>query len=143
MATYTTSEVGSGVAPRSVHAGVVSVSSTFTVSTALAANDVIQMVKVPEGATVLDVILLSDDLDIGGTPAIVLDVGDGSDTNRFITGSTIGQGGGVERMNSQVSHGETAKYSSDDTIDITVATGPATGATGVKVTLTVLYTMDA
>jgi len=141
MATLTTSKVAAGVQARSIENGVVSVTATYTLTAALAAADVIQMVKVPSGATVLNVILSCTDLDTNGSPAIVLDVGDGDDTDRFIDGATVGQAGGVATLNAHVGHGYA--YTADDTIDVTVATGPGTGATSGTVRLTVLYTMDA
>ena len=110
---------------------------TFTVDTALAGDDVIQMIPVAAGERILDVILISEDLDTGGSPAIVLDVGDGDDADRFIDGATIGQAGGMARMNGAT---PIKTYAADDTIDVTVATGPATGATGVDITLRVFLT---
>ena len=138
MATYTSSKVASGVQPRS-NIELTEVHATYTVSTALALNDVIQMVKIPANATIIGLTLSCGDLDTDGSPAIVLDVGDGSDTDRFIDGSTIGQAGGVERINAAAGHNYT--YSAEDTIDVLVQVGPATGATAVDIDLTVLYTL--
>lgn len=138
MTTYSNARVASGISPRSNQQGLTSVTATQTVSTALTTGDVIEMVKVPRGAKVLDVILTSEDLDTGTTATIVLDVGDGGDTDRWIDGATTGQAGGTTRMN--VATGLDHSYTADDTIDVLVQAGPATGATGVKITLTVLYT---
>jgi len=138
MATLTASKVASTVQPRA-GIDVTAVYATYTLTAALALNDVIEMVKVPTGATVLDVVLGSADLDSNATPLIALDVGDGSDTNRFISSSTIGQTGGVGRLSNQV--GLNYTYSADDTIDILVSAAPATGATSGDVDLMVLYTM--
>lgn len=141
MATLTSSKVATGVQEREFHSGVNSVSATYTLTAALALNDVIQMVKIPAGARILQVLLAADDLDTGGSPAIVLDVGDGGDTDRFIDGATIGQSGGVAALNSQVGFDYT--YTADDTIDVLVQVAPATGATsGVDVHLTVFYTQS-
>jgi len=102
------------------------------------------MVKIPSGATVLDVILSVDDLDSGTD--CVLAVGDGGDVDRFISGSTIGQGGGTVGLGSGITGATAAAaagytYTSNDTIDIKVTTAPAGGGVGTIV-LTVLYTMD-
>jgi hypothetical protein len=114
--------------------------ATYTLTAALALNDVIQMVKIPKGATILNVVLTADDLDTNGSPAIVLDVGDGSDTDRFIDGSTIAQGGGITNgMN--VRTGFLYEYTAEDTIDVLVQVGPGTGATSGDIKLAVEYTM--
>ncbi len=117
--------------------------ATYTLTAALALNDVIQMVKVPAGATILDITLTSSDLDTNGSPTIVLDVGDGGDTDRFIDGSTIGQTGGITNgfLASGV-NGHLYNYTSEDTIDVLVQAGPATGATSGSIKLSVLYTMN-
>ena len=106
---------------------------TFTVNTALALNDVIEMLPVKAGERILEIHLFADDLDTGGSPAIVLDVGDGDDTDRFIDGSTVGQAGGSESAISK------HVYAADDTIDVLVQAAPATGATGVTITLRMIF----
>lgn len=138
--TFTSDAVASTVQPRA-GLGVCSITASYEISAALVVNDVIQMVKVPAGATVLNVILQTDDLDTNGSPAIVLDVGDGTNTDLYIDGSTIGQAGGIEYMNVNTALGNT--YTSEDTIDILVQVAPATGATSGTLTLTVIYDMQA
>jgi hypothetical protein len=119
--------------------------STYTLAAALALNDVIQMVKVPAGATILEAILSTTDLDTGGSPAIVLDLGDGSDTDRFIDGATIGQAGGVARLGSGIATNTHANYNyaAEDTIDVLVQVGPATGATSGTIALALAYTLQS
>lgn len=108
--------------------------SEYTFGAAPVVNDVVRSIPVVAGARVLEVILSSTDLDTDATPAIVLAVGDGSDEDRFITASTAGQGGGVERLNNIAGHGY--EYTADDTIDIKVTTAPDTGVVGtVKVSV--------
>lgn len=139
--TYNTAKTADSVTRR-LGLGLVSVTAEFDMagSIALAVNDVIEMVKVPKGVTVLDVTISSDDLDTG-SPAIVLDVGDGDDTARFIDGSTIAQGGGVSRLTEHAGHGY--EYLTDDTIDIHIETVAATPTTVGTLACTVLYTNDA
>lgn len=120
--------------------GVMSMTRSYEISAALVLNDVIQMITVPNGMTVIDVILGTDDLDTDGSPAIVLDVGDGSDTDRFIDGATVGQAGGVASLNEVDGMGYT--YTAEDTIDVLVQVAPATGATTGTIKLTVLGQMD-
>lgn len=140
MAILTTSKVASTVQPRA-NLGVNSVTGTYTLTAALALNDVIQMVKIPSGATVLDTILSCNDLDTGGAPTITLSVGDGGSTARYLSASTIGQTGGLAHTATHGGHGYA--YTADDTIDVLVAAAPATGATTGTVALTVIYTLDA
>ena len=92
------------------------------------------------GHRILDVILSATDMDSNGTPTVAYTVGDGGSANRFITTSTIGQTGGVARLNNQVGHAY--EYTADDTIDVTVGTASATFVAGT-LTLTVLYTTDS
>src|SRR5207248_434817 len=102
-------------------------------------NDVIQMVKVPNGACILEVILSSDDLDTGSA-AIILAVGDGVLADRFIKGSTVAQAGGIDRLGvgiaANLMSGATAyQYTAEDTIDVKVTTAPATGTTAGDIVL--------
>lgn len=118
--------------------GLISVTSTYALAAALVVNDVIQMVKVPKYARVVEIILSTPDLDTG--TAITLDVGDGDDTDRYIVSSTVGQAGGVVRLGTNGGNGY--QYTAADTIDILVSTGPTTGATSGTITLTVIYDMN-
>lgn len=104
----------------------------FTVDTALALNDVIEMVPVYKDETVLAVLVKSGDLDTGATPTISLDVGDGDDVDFYIDGSNIGQAGG--QANGVIAK----KYTADDTIDIKCVTAPATGATAKDIEMWVV-----
>ena len=66
--------------------------------------------------------------DLDGATSLVLDVGDGSDSDKYIDGSTIGQAGGEDHQDANMAPVE---YSSDDTIDITCQVAPGTDvATG-------------
>jgi hypothetical protein len=103
------------------------------------------MVKIPKGATILDVFvaIAAAGLDTGATVVWTLGDTDATDdADRYITSSTVGQssGGGVVRMNNPA--GANYKFAADGTIDMTIATGAGTNvATGVA-TLVALYTMD-
>lgn len=148
MATLTTSKVAQSVTARELNAGLTQVTATYSLTAALAASDVIQMVKVPTGARIIEMLLAADDLDTNATPTIVLDVGDGGDTDRFIDGATSAQvGGGLVRLGQGLT--TTAAdalgytYTADDTIDVLVQAGPATGATTGDIVLTVIYSNDA
>lgn len=126
MATYKSDMVNGNQSFKPFPSGAVGVRyASFEASTALALNDVIQAVDVFSGETVHDVIIKTDDLDTGTT--IVLDVGDGSDTDYYIDGSTVGQAGGTDEKDANVAPKE---YSADDTIDILVQAAPTGGGTG-------------
>lgn len=115
-----------------------SVTGTYTVGANLAANDVIEMVKIPAGATVQEVIV-SASASVAATSTG--QVGDGADTDRYVTSGAIGSGAAsLSRLNAATGHGY--KYTSDDTIDIvfTVQTTPTTGAV---LKLTAFYTMQS
>ncbi|MDH2239074.1 hypothetical protein N5K27_22455 [Pigmentiphaga sp. GD03639] len=109
-------------------------SVVFDLGAALVVNDVIEGPTLQRGSTVLDVILVATDLDTGGSPAIALDVGPTSNPDAFIDGSTVGQAGGVARGASAP-----VTLTGNEPINVTVATGPATGATTGKISLTVLF----
>tara|TARA_A100001391_G_scaffold192255_1_gene166353 strand:- start:5429 stop:5836 length:408 start_codon:yes stop_codon:yes gene_type:complete len=126
MATYTSDVVDGNSSFKPFPSGQMGVRyAKFEATTALALNDVIQMVDVFAGETVHDVVLKVDDLDTG--TALVLDVGDGGDPDRIIDGSTSGQAGGVDKTDAAFAPYE---YSSDDTIDILVQVAPGGGGTG-------------
>jgi hypothetical protein len=101
-------------------------------------NDVIQMVKIPSGAIILDVVLATDKIDTG--TSAVLQVGDGSDVSRFINSGSFNNNSYIGRMN-QVD-GHLYEYSADDTIDIKVTTAPETAVSTATLTLTVFYCFD-
>ena len=126
MATYKSDQVNGNQSFKPFPSGAIGVRyASFEASTALALNDVIQIVDVFSGETVHDVIIKTDDLDTG--TALVLDVGDGSDTDYYIDGSTVGQAGGTDEKDANVAPKE---YSADDTIDILVQVAPGGGGTG-------------
>ena len=134
--TFTSSGVATGIMAKSL-IGLNAVTATYTVSSALVVNDVIEMVKVPKGAKIVEVILACGDLDTDGTPAVVLAVGDGTTADRFITGSTVGQAGGVTRLG--VAAGLGYVYTANDTIDIKATTAADAMSSAADVTLTVVY----
>lgn len=137
MPTYTSSGVASSVPARG---GIetITVSRSYSVTSNLASSDVIQMVKIPKGATIIDLIA-SASASVGATASAT--VGDGGDVDRFITASQLGQGAAqLVAMNAPTGHGYT--YTDDDTIDIRYSS-IATAATGAVLRVTVVYTMQS
>lgn len=126
MATYTSGPVDGNQSFKPFPDGNLGIRyAKFTATTALALNDVVQMVDVFAGETVHDIKIKTADLDTG--TALVLDVGDGSDTDYYIDGSTIGQAGGSDEQDANVAP---KVYSADDTIDVLVQVAPGGGGTG-------------
>lgn len=95
--------------------------ATFTLTSALSAADVIQMINVFKGETVLGVICTSADLDSGTT--VTFDIGDDGDDDYFVDGSTIAQSGGTVSSIATATIAPRA-YTADNTLDILVKTGP-------------------
>jgi hypothetical protein len=136
MPTYRTAGVA---ATRQARAGIDATSQTesLTIGTNLLANDILEMIKVPAGATIQEIVL-STTASLGATSTV--EIGDGGDTDRFFAAANFGNGAAsLVRLSNPIGHGY--KYTSDDTIDVRIATN-GTPATGAVVTMTVAYTMQ-
>lgn len=121
MATFTSDPVSGNQSFKPFPSGAIGVRyAKFNVTAAPNSADVYQMVDIFAGETLHDIKIKSSDLDTGS--GLVLDVGDGSDSDRFIDGSTIGQAGGIDHEDANLAP---IVYSSDDTIDITCQVAPA------------------
>lgn len=105
----------------------------YTISAALAANDIVQLVNINKGETVLGYFLEVPDLDTNGSPAIRLDLGTDGDTDLFLDNSNLGQAGGTSNLLVKP-----VTFAADGSIDLKVATAPATGATTGTIKLSVL-----
>jgi len=112
----------------------------YTITAALALNDTIELFDLPPRARVVSGFVKVDDLDTGGSPAIVLAVGDAGDDDRYFTGLTTGQAGGVSTTMAAtgVDYVTTAKTR----VIAKVTTGPATGATTGKVVVVLNYWVE-
>jgi hypothetical protein len=131
---------------------VVAYRSTIALGTAdLTLNNIIEMGPIPAGCLLVDVILDSDDLDSGGSPAITLDVGIMSGTYgnllddagnartcdaTIIAASTVAQAGGVARP-TLASAFRTARVATDTSIGVKIHAAPGTAVAGT-IGLTVL-----
>jgi len=134
MPTFQSSKVAATVMARS-GLDTTTVTGEIAIPTGFATNDVLEMVKIPAGATVLNCIL-SSSAGVGATANLA--VGDGGDTDRHIT-STAFTAAALARSNAHTGHG--FRYTADDTIDI-LAVSIATPTVGTVVRLTVEYTMQ-
>lgn len=112
----------------------------------LALNDVIDLGVLSANATVVDAILVCDDLDTGTSAALALDVGimsgevgtTGTRTvgNEMFAASTVAQAGGTERM-SKAAGFRIAKVGYDRSIGVKIQTAAATEAASGKIGLIV------
>jgi len=116
------------------------------ITAALQANDLIGLAPLPGDCIPVDIVYHSDDLDSGGTPALVMDVGvlntardDLVADSNLVTGSTVGQSAGFQRMNDYKGALEAATWlaksdcphlEDEKVVAAKVTTAPATGATG-------------
>lgn len=108
----------------------------------LAVNDIIDMGIIPASSVPVDVIIDSDDLDTGGSPALAFDVGVitgtpgdavGSRTcgAEFFSASTLAQAGGVARTSLKTAF-RIAPAGFDRSIGIKITAAAATQATSGK-----------
>jgi len=131
---------GSGVVPRT-NLGLNSVSGSYTMLAAFIDEDIVHLVKIPAGATILELILdvpaLTDQADV------TWDLGDADASGRFITAGTAGRSstGAIVRLT--VTGSSQYPYTVDNTIQFKIKTVPgATAVTNGVIKLTAIYSMD-
>lgn len=134
MATIASSKVASTVQPKGLHVGLVAVTCTYSLGASLSAGDVIQMIKVPAGATVVDLKLSSTGLTSTGSA----NVGDGISAARYVSAYLFSAGATIARVNTAY---VPYTYSLDDTIDITVSAVSVSALAGAF-NLTAVFSMD-
>lgn len=94
----------------------------------LALNATVGLCKVPAGFVLTSVSVVVPDLDTGGAPAIVFDIGDAADPNRIIAGATTGQAGGTNTT--LAAAGLNYEFTAETEIVWTTTTAAATAAAG-------------
>jgi hypothetical protein len=132
MATKTGTKAVAGIQPKGTSVATYAQSSVYAVTASLSAGDVIQMCKVPARTQVIYLAVS------GGSGSASINVGDGVDADRYITG-----------LASTATTANTAintlyvpyTYSTDDTIDITVS-AVTTGTAAGSFNLFVITSMD-
>lgn len=127
MATVTSARVAAGIQPRKHEKGVFSETATYEAS-ALPAADIIQMLKVAPGVTVLGCEVTTDALGTGVTIA----VGDGAVAD-YLMAATVCTNAGR-----RLATGFPKTYTAADTLDITIGVGAATGT----ITMTAYFTRE-
>jgi hypothetical protein len=142
MATYLTNSNRGEAA--SHYVGDITRFGRLDVATALDLDDVIKGPNVPEGATILDAKIVCDDLDTNVTPLITLTLrlNNGTTQVDLITDSTVGQDGGVARLDVVAGY-QYVVPAAGYWLEVLVSAAPATGATDVDLEFDVTYTMDA
>ena len=140
---------GSGLPPARAGLGLCSRTAEFDLSLTgldLDNEDLIEMIPIPKGATIVDLIVSIPTDGLDDASALSWTVGDADSTDdwdRYITTqTTVGRNaGGIVRLNNPVGVGY--KFAADGVICIAItASATTTGSVG-KVYMTVLYTMDA
>lgn len=94
----------------------------------LTAGALLGNILVPKGAEIVGVACSSTDIDTGGSPAVLLEIGDAGDTDRLMAASNIGQSGGVSQAIAATGFGY--RYPEETLVQVRVGTAPATAAGG-------------
>lgn len=113
----------------------------------LAQDDILDIGIIPGTSQVVDVVIDSDDLDTGATPALAFDVGvltgtpgttDASRTcgNQFFAASTVAQAGGVVRTTKKEAF-RVARADKDTSVGVKITAAAATQATSGKIGVSV------
>ena len=131
MATYTHPQANTGAVPKAVHAGVISKTVEYSWSNTQSAGDIVNLMKIPAGAVVTDVVVRYTNV-TGMVTAFA--IGDTSSTERYCASISAT---GVTRATAGIPF----SYSADDTIRLQV-TGVGSLCTGGTVRVTVMYKMD-
>lgn len=124
---------------------VLAYKESYVLLTALLANDVVQMVNLPENCVPDSFVVTATDLDTDATPAITLTVGllDAAGTDigtAWLTASTIGQAGGAAEQDAAglLAMAGTAATAAPRKVGIKCVTAPDVGVVGT-LTLTFRY----
>lgn len=134
MTVFVSSEASAGVQPKGLRVGLIASSAIYSLTAvSLTASDSVQMVKVPQGATVVGMILSATH------SAGSITIGDGVDTDRYHAGYAMSVSAGVSSFSGiYVPY----TYSTDDTIDATISASVSMSTGSGAINLTVLYAMD-
>jgi hypothetical protein len=132
MATKTATKAAAGIQPKGLSVGLVAVTSTYSLNTTFSTGDVIQMVKVPKGGTLIYVSIVGKSTGVGSVI-----VGDEISTSRYIAATAVSANAVQVVCNSAL---VPYTYSVDDTIDIVCSASVAT--VGGAFILTAIFAMD-
>ena len=137
MPAYFSAEITSARPLRDpVYGPVLAKTASFTVGTAFADADTIDMVQIPPFAKLLDVVTFLPDLESGAGDELIIDVGDDDTADLFNDGSTLGQTGGALRA----AEGLPKIYGASGGVTrISIPTDPEIDVTGVTITQVIYY----
>ena len=144
MGTFTATKAKAGAQARFVSAGMNTAYSEYTATATLSAGDVIQMVKVPKGAIVHNLVVTTNVLQAGSTgSAAILLVGDGVDTNRYFD-EVSASGVAVIKSGLEIAANHGYEYTAADTIDITFAdaSGSSVATAAAVFRMSAMYSVD-
>lgn len=99
-----------------------------TAAQAGAINTLLGSCYLPKGAEIVGIVLDSDDLDSGGSPAITLSIGDAGSAARLLAANTVAQAGGVVVTPSKGAIGY--QYTAETLVQVKVVAAAATGQAG-------------
>lgn len=144
MATLTASAAQANVPAKMHEFGVIHRVVDYSIGATgnpnLSTGDVIQMVKVPQGAVILSVTGIVDKLSGGN---YTFTIGDGNSAARYYGSISTGSTSAIftAATTGFVASAIGYSYSAEDTIDITVGTATTATASGV-IRLSVAYTLE-
>ncbi len=133
MATFTASAADSVTPAHFKVNGVVARNVRFTQTAAFSVGDVIQMVKVPNGSTIVGY-QLGSSLSAG---VLTVNIGDGNDTSAIAANAVLSAGAAVT-VSLLNNRGIGRSYSAEDTVDIQISALSAVPGTA-KIFLVVQY----
>lgn len=110
----------------------------YSLTANASANDVYQMIKVPNGAVIVNGWIAMD-----STSAFTFTVGDGGSANRYVPSSSVSASQTMQNFVRDLSGATTGlghQYTADDTVDVKFTAVTAT--VGLDWTLCVFYLVD-
>lgn len=139
----------SGIQPREIEAGVIAVTSVYSCTATLSSGDIIEMIKLPDGAKIVDMILNTYG-DLAGSPG-KLNVGTADDHDKYIASASANAAAPVHInvIAASTGVGQLEDISDDATTRYTMIrikasdTGAGSSTAATVLTLTALYYMDA
>ena|SRR3990167_5771476 len=139
MATRTGAKTVSTIQPKGLRVGTTTVVATWSIgvvsnASILSAGDVIQMIKVPKGATPVYVAVS------GGAGTCIYTVGDGVDDDRYMSILSGSASQGLTAINTVY---VPYTYSTDDTIDINISTVSTSSTTAGGYNMVAIFSLDA
>ena len=138
MATITASAAQSVVPARFNTPGVMQSVSRYSSSATLAAADIVQMIKVPAGAVIHDILLRVESVMNTGTGAPAIALGNG-DTDDLFASAGLASAAATMRMTEKFGY----EFSAEDTIDLTYRGGTGGADTAQTVfNMSVLYSCN-